>query len=280
MKDFTPVPPAAEGEGAVNERMGEVRILYAIAESCPFDALLVKDMKSAVNSLLRLNLNRFRLPQKVGTKYSALDVMKQALELLYEFSPSERNYREAMRTIQVYSEDDQEMLHTLRVCFKLIANAVYGAYSTQRHVESISPGILFLQGVPFEPAELQQAFRFVGVRPPDVRSPSVRKIVFLDEGFEPYKLLLLGKLSRGEVERGREEHWAKLIEATLLDARGTALLRAGSDHVDPPAGVFARLGKRIHQGEKGKLPAILRKNGIEIRVVHRTVDVNQVFGKS
>ena len=259
--------------------MGEARILYAIAESCPFDALLVKDMKSAVNSLLQLNLNRFRLPEKVGTKYSALDVMKQALELLYEFSPSERNYREAMRTIQVYSEGDQEMLDTLRVCFRLIANVVYSAYSAQRHVESISPDILFLQKVPFDPAELQQSFRFVGVRPPETRSSSVRKTVFLDEGFEPYKLLLEGKLSRGEVERGREEHWANLIEATLSNTAGTAVLRAGSDHVDPPASIFARMAKRIYQGEKGKLPAILRKNGIEIRLVHRTADVNQVFGK-
>jgi hypothetical protein len=259
--------------------MGETRILYAIAESCPFDALLVKDMKGAVNSLLRLNLNRFRLPQKAGTKYSALDVMKQALDLLYEFSPSERNYREAMRTIQVYSEGEQEMLDTLRVCFKLIANAVYSAYSAQRHVESISPEILVLQGVPFDPAELQQAFRFVGVKPPDVRPSSARKTVFLDEGFEPYKLLLEGKLSRGEVERGREEHWAKLIEATLSNAGGTALLRAGSDHVVPPESIFARLAKRIYQDEKGNLPAILRKNGIEIQVVHRTADLNQVFGK-
>lgn len=72
--------------------MDKERILYAIAESCPFDALLVRDMKRSINSLLQLNLRRFRLPQKEGTKYSALDVMKQALELVFEFSPSERNY--------------------------------------------------------------------------------------------------------------------------------------------------------------------------------------------
>ena len=119
--------------------MGETRVLYAIAESCPLDALLVRDMKRAVNLLLQLNLKRFRVPQKNMTKYSALDVMKQALELLYEFSPSERNYREAMRTIQVYSEGDQEMLSTLRSSFALIANAVYNAFSGQRHVESLAP---------------------------------------------------------------------------------------------------------------------------------------------
>jgi hypothetical protein len=37
------------------------RVLYAIAESCPFDSLLVMDMKKAVNALLQLNLKRFRV---------------------------------------------------------------------------------------------------------------------------------------------------------------------------------------------------------------------------
>lgn len=78
--------------------MGESRVLYAIAESCPVDELFVKEMRRSVNSLLQLNLKRFRIPQKMTTHYSALDVMKQTLELLYEFSPSERNYQEAMRT--------------------------------------------------------------------------------------------------------------------------------------------------------------------------------------
>ncbi len=122
--------------------MGEARVMYAISESCPFDALLVRDMKRAVNLLLQLNLKRFRIPQKNMTKYSALDVMKQALELLYEFSPSERNYREAMRTIQVYSEGDEEMLSALRSSFALIANAVYNAFSGQRHLESLAPSTL------------------------------------------------------------------------------------------------------------------------------------------
>jgi hypothetical protein len=142
-----------------------------------------------------------------------------------------------------------------------------------------SPQRYFLQGIPLDPAELQQAFRFIGVKPPYVSPSSVQQIVFLDERFEPHRLLLDGKLSRGEIECGREEHWARLIENVLSNTAGTALLRVGSDHVDPPAGVFSRLVARIHQGEKGKLPAILRKNGIEIRVVHRTADVNQVFGK-
>lgn len=187
--------------------MGESRVLYAIAESCPFDALLVRDMKRAVNDLLQLNLKRFRVPQQQLAKYSALDVVKQALELLFEFSPSEKNYREAMRTIQVYSEGDEEMLRTVQRSFRLIANAVYNAYSGQRQAESLSPEILFLQGMPFDPSELQQSFRFVGVRPPEVNPASVKETVFLDEGFEPYRLLLEGKFDPNDAE-GREEHWA------------------------------------------------------------------------
>jgi hypothetical protein len=259
--------------------MGEGRVLYAIAESCPFDTLLIADMKRAVNSLLQLNLKRYRVPQKVGTKYSALDVMKQALELLYEFSPSERNYREAMRTIQVYSENDEEMLHTLQASFSLIANAVYNAFSGQRHAESLAPEILFLQGIPFEPTELQQPFRFVGVKPPNVSPPSVRDTVFLDAGFEPYKLLLDRKLEARQAQHGREEHWARLIESKLSEASGTALIRAGAEHVDQPHSIVRKFRQRIRRSEIGRLPAILSKKGIQIKTVHRTPDVNQVFRK-
>jgi hypothetical protein len=259
--------------------MGEPTILYAIAESCPFDALLVRDMNDAVNSLLQLNLKRFRLPAKVGTRYSALDVMRQALELLFEFSPSERNYREAMRTIQVYSEGDEDMAQTLRASFKLIANAVYNAYTAQRHAEALSPEVLFLQGIPFEPMKLQQSFRFVGVKPPEVSPPNVHETVFLDEGFEPYKLLLDGKLSDAEAQHGREEHWAELIEDTLSKTEGKALIRARANHLEFPSGILARVPKMIHIGEQGKLSTILHNNGIQIKIIHRTADVNRVFGK-
>ena len=257
--------------------MDQDRILYAIAESCPFDAMLVRDMKRSVNSLLQLNLKRFRVPQKKMTKYSALDVMKQALELLYEFSPSERSYREAMRTITIYSEGDEEMLRTLKESFSLVANAVYNAFAGQRHVESLAPDLLFLQGIPFDPAEWQQSFRFVGVRPPDASPPSVRKTVFLDEGFEPYKLMLEGKLRPAEM-RGREEHWAELIEGTFSHAGDMALIRVGADHIDHSGNIVKRLTNLLHQGEIGKLPRILRKKGIQIKVASRTADVNKVFG--
>lgn len=255
-------------------RMGVGRVLYGIAESCPFDALLVRDMRLAVNSLLQLNLKRFRVPEKVMTKYSALDVMKQALELLYEFSPSEKNYREAIRTIKVYSEGDEEMLRTLRASFALIANAVYNAYTGQRHAESLSPEILFLQGIPFDKGELEKSFRFVGVRPPEVSPPSVKQIVFLDEGFEPYKLMLDGKLDASTPQSGREEHWARTIESTLSTTNAKALIRAGTDHLEARNSIIGMFNR-----ETGKLPRLLKKSGIELEITHRIADVNKAFGK-
>ncbi len=259
--------------------MGESRVLYAIAESCPFDAVLVRDMRNAVNSLLQLNLKRFRVPQKNLAKYSALDIVKQALELLFEFSPSEKNYREATRTLQVYSEGDTEMLKVLQSSFRLIANAVYNAYSGQRQAESLAPQILFLQGVPFQPSELEQSFRFVGVRPPEVSPPSVKKTIFLDEGFGLYTLLLEGKITGKEAEKGREEHWAKLIRENMAEENGTSLIRAGTEHVaQRSAGTSSVLGK-LRISRSGKLHALLGESGIDIQVIHKIADVNQVFGK-
>jgi hypothetical protein len=259
--------------------MSEPRILYAIAESCPFDALLVREMRNAVNSLLQLNLKRFRVPQQNLAKYSALDIVKQALELLFEFSPSEKNYREAMRTLQVYSEGDEEMLTVLKSSFRLIANAVYNAYAGQRQAESLGPQVLFLQGVPFEPSELQQSFRFVGVRPPEISPPSVKKTIFLDEGFDLYKLLLEGKITGKEAGKGREEHWANLIRTNVASGNGTALIRAGTQHVDLPRTAMNTVLGMLHLSRVGRLQALLRVSGIEIRVLHRIADVNQAFGK-
>ncbi len=259
-------------------RMGETRILFAIAESCPLDALLVRDMKQAVNALLQLNLKRFRVPQKALAKYSALDILKQALELLFEFSPSEKNYREAMRTLQVYSEGDEEMLRTLQKSFRLIANAVYSAYSGQRHAESLSPETIFLQGVPFEPNELQQSFRFVGVRPPDINPTSVKNTMFLDEGFAPYGLMLQGKIEPKDAQNGREEHWAGIIAATIDETNGTALIRAGTEHLNPGSTV-RRIINALSRPDTGRLQSILRQKGITVRVVQTVPDVNEVYGR-
>jgi hypothetical protein len=259
--------------------MGEPRVLFAIAESCPFDALLVRNMKRAVNDLMQLNLKRFRVPQVQLAKYSALDVMKQALELLYEFSPSEKNYREAMRTIQVYSEGDEEMQRTVENSFRLIANAVYNAYGGQRQAESLAPEILFLQGVPFEANELQQSFRFVGVRPPEISPPSVKRTVFLDEGFEPYKLMLDGKIPDKQIQKGREEHWAKSIEATLNASNGTPLIRAAAEHVNRTGSGLSGALRGMVGANAGRLSGLLEQRAITLKVIHRIDDVNEVYGK-
>jgi hypothetical protein len=254
------------------------KTLFAIAESCPFDALLVRDMKRAVNALVQLNLKRFRVPQKSLAKYSALDVIKQALELLFEFAPSEKNYREAMRTIRVYSEGDQEMARTMTESFQLIANAVYNAYNGQRHTESLAPGLLFLEGIPFEPSELQQSFRFVGVRPPEISPPSVKRTVFLDEAFAPYKLLLEGKMPAKEALRGREECWARRIKSELSGDE-TAVIRSGAEHLVALKSPIARLFARVRRGNTGRLRELLRREGIKVELVYRSLDVNEVYGK-
>ena len=253
--------------------MDDLNVLYAVGESCPFDSVLVREMKRSVDSLLKLNLRRFRVPQQNLAKYSALDIVKQALELLFEFSPSEKNYREAMRTIRVYAEDDEEMLTTLQSSFRLIANAVYNAYAGQRRVEAMEPQTLFLQGVPFDTGELQRSFRFVGVRPPEVSPPSVHKVVFLDEGFEAYKDILGGKISEEKVERGREEHWAGIILRSF-DRAGKNLLRVGLNHVEPPGPLSNLAGS----GER-RLGKLLRSGDIELQIIDRIADVNKVFGK-
>ena len=251
--------------------MDEPRVLYAIVEKCPFDSLLVIDMKKAVNALLQLNLKRFRVPQKTMTKYSALDIVKQALELLFEYAPSEKNYREAMRTIQVYSEGDDETLQTLRSSFKFIANAVYNTYAGQRRAESLAPEILFLQGLPFDQTELQQAFRFVGVRPPDPGPVSVKKTYFLDEGFEPYRQFLEARTGE-QPQKGREKHWAKIIGNALSNQTGNALMRVGSEHVESHS-------IRFIPKDTGQLGSLLKRCDIEVKIVEKVADVNETFGK-
>ena len=251
--------------------MNQPRVLYAIAESCPFDSLLVLDMKKVVNTLLQLNLKRFRVPQKTMTKYSALDIMKQALELLFEFSPSEKNYREAMRTIQVYSEGDAEMVQILKSGFKFIANAVYNTYAAQRYTERFSPEILFLQGLPFDQPELEQAFRFVGVKPPNADIRTIKKTYFLDQEYEPYRRFLDQGIG-DQPQKGREEYWVSMIESALSEFPGRALLRVGSEHLESHVIMF------IHK-DTGQLVSMLKKRHIEVEVVEKIADLNQVFSK-
>jgi hypothetical protein len=167
----------------------------------------------------------------------------------------------------------------LQTNFFLIANAVYNAYSGQRHAESLAPEILFLQGIPFDPLELQQSFRFVGVRPPDVSPPSVRTTVFLDEGFEPYRLMLEGTKAADEADVGREKHWAHVIESTLSNNNGISLIRADAKHVDQTASGLGRIFADLLTSKSGKLTQVLRRRRITLKVIHRLSNVNDVYGK-
>jgi hypothetical protein len=171
------------------------------------------------------------------------------------------------------------MLRTLLDSFRLIANAVYNAYSGQRHAESLFPEILFLQGIPLEPNELQQSFRFVGVRPPEISPPSVKNTVFLDEGFVPYGLMLQGRIETKDAQNGREEYWAGIIEANLNRDGGTPLIRAGTEHLNSPASMVRRIVNAVSRPDSGRLQSILRRKGITVKVVQTVSDVNRVYGK-
>ena len=136
-----------------------------------------------------------------------------------------------------------------------------------------------MQGVPFEQSELQQSFRFVGVRPPDIAPSSVKRIIFLDEHFEPYKLLLTNESALTCLEKGREEHWAEIIQSTLAHNNGKALLRVGVEHLDVSGTPLARAAKRIRHHETGKLVGLLGNHAIDVEITARIANVNEVFGK-
>jgi hypothetical protein len=59
----------------------------------------------------------------------------------------------------------------------------------------------------------------------------------------------------------------------------TALIRAGAKYVDPPRTPIGGILSSLNLTRVWRLSELLRENGIEIRVIHRVADVNQVFGK-
>jgi len=236
-------------------------------------------MRSAVDSLIKLRLRRYRVPERGLARYSALDVVKQALELLFEFSPSEKNYREALRTIRVYSERDIEMQDVLLSSFATIANAVYTAYSGLRYAESLAPEIAFLQGAPINLQELEQSFHFVGVKPPQVFPPSARKKVFLDEHFEPYRGILKGSPITRHLETTRMRHWSDIIQTTLSSDQGIAMITGDERYLSDPPDLVGRLIGKLTSESSVKLAAFLRERGIRMEVVHRVPDINRALTK-
>jgi hypothetical protein len=75
------------------------------------------------------------------------------------------------------------------------------------------------------------------------------------------------------VNRGREEHWAKKIETGLSDEKVKALMRVGSEHLR------SSLMHRLVPRDTGRITRLLRRSGIEVEVVERVADVNEIFGK-
>jgi hypothetical protein len=120
---------------------------------------------------------------------------------------------------------------------------------------------------------MQKSFRFVGVRPPEISPPSTRKVVYLDEGFQPYRALLDGRTTQEQAEAGREEHWSEVIQKNLV-TDGKNLIRTGLNHIRPNGFVA-----KLRGSDTGKLPSLLKKNGVEISIIEQVADVNLVFGK-
>jgi hypothetical protein len=91
-------------------------------------------------------------------------------------------------------------------------------------------------------------------------------------------LLLEGKITQSEVQRGRERHWSKIIQTTLSSTPGKALIRTGIEHLGAPHSVIGVL-KRLQHSETGILASLVQKSGIKVEVVANIANVNEVFGK-
>jgi hypothetical protein len=95
----------------------------------------------------------------------------------------------------------------------------------------------------------------------------------LDEGFEPYKQLLEGKISRKHAEIGRELYWVNIIHDVIRDQTGNSVMRVSSEHLDES------LITRILLKHTGQLIELLRRRDIEVKIVEKIVNVNKAFGK-
>lgn len=251
------------------------REIPTIADAVAIDALLVNRMKQTLVALLQLNVRGFRTTYK-GSYYTPFEVLKQALELLFEFGVSTKSYREALRTIHVYSQGDREAEQELGKAFSTFANASYTVYAGMKYVEEISPEVIFLEGVRPDESDFQRVFRSVGVKPPILFPASSRKAVFLDEGFEPYKLALSGVNSLDKRRGERMRYWAERITATVAESADDSLvlLRIGVRHVGDRRPILDRLGFGFQDRALRKL---LSDGGYDMRVIFRGVLLEDVF---
>ncbi len=248
--------------------------IYAIAEAQPIDALCIAEMDKALKEMVALNIRDYRTG-RFGL-YSAIEIAKQALELVFEFGVATKSYREAIRTIRVYTQGDAAKAEVLTKAFLLFANAAYSAYVAQKYAADLAPDLVFMEGVAFDQERMRKVFRSAGVKPPDLVPSSAKQTIFLDEGYQPYKDALEGKGSAHLDSKDRMEHWIRQIDRHALRSDGKMLLRASAKQIVPEADMF-RVLKSILGAPN--LAGTLKKRGFEVEVLCKTVRLEDVFGK-
>jgi hypothetical protein len=258
----------------MNSMKANSRSIPTIADAVSVDTILVNKMKTALASMLRLNVRGFRTSYK-GSYYSSIEVLKQSLELLFEFGVSTKSYREATRTIRLYSQGDAEAERELLRSFSIFANAAYTSYAGSKYVEQLSPQLVLLEGVRPDDSEFQRVFRSVGVKPPALIPSSAEKAIFLDEEFEPYRLAANDEALLNGHEVARMRHWAEKIEAIIKEHSREVplLLRVATRHVDQSKPFRWNLGLR----RQVTLPQLLRNSGYELNILFKSVLLENVF---
>jgi hypothetical protein len=168
-------------------------------------------------------------------------------------------------------------MEDLKRAFSLFANAAYTGYAGQRHVEEISPQIIFLEGIRPDEGEFQRVFRSVGVKPPALVPQSATETIFLDEGFAPYREALVDRKVLIRASGSRMEHWAETIANTMskTNPEMPALLRVGPGHVRERKSILARIGLF----QESHFEKFLRRHGYELTVRFKGVLLENVFGR-
>jgi hypothetical protein len=57
------------------------------------------------------------------------------------------------------------------------------------------------------------------------------------------------------------------------------VIRSGAEHLVALKSPIARLFARVRRGNTGRLRELLRREGIKVELVYRSLDVNEVYGK-
>lgn len=248
--------------------------VYAIAESRPLDAILFHDMRMRIDELRALDVSGFRTSSKHGY-FSAVDIIRQGLEIFFELTPSKKRFLEARGLIRVHTKKDPATMNALMDQFAFFADAVLALYSAERHIEFLGPRTIFLEGVAYPIAELEATFKVIGVKPPRHLVKPFRRMVYLDEDYPPYREAMEKRI-RPRTE-GREEHWLKRIVENLPED-GKTLLKVGAEHLSSPKGLLGKLRAPLGEWKRGRLSSLLAERGITVEVVHEIPALHKVYG--